>query len=1394
VKVGVDISLLTKWCLMKLIIRIVLSGLISVPFVCLAIQPEKVLFREITFEMGLPFNKCHAIHHDHKGFIWFGSDVGLHRYDGNDFRSFSHDQDDNNSLREGKVNAIYADSQNNLWVGTSTGVDRYCENENQFVRVPMTYEPTGVFDEPVLGFFENDRNELFLHCHFSISQYNPGLSQFERIITGFREIDQIDCVIESLIEDNGYFILGTSSKGLVIFHTQKNAIKWFGKDQIGSSTVSEVFKSRHGQIWLATDNGVRMVKHRDDFFEGQDNCFIAIGHTLGARFNSLSEDQHGYIWASSDGKGIFKIDPHTLATVIYQQDGDNGSILNNKTAFIHIDPQDNLWAFFGNYGFNVTNLNYKSIFNTYTRNSKNDNSLSGDIITSFAQDNRGNIWIGTDGDGLNYYDVESGKFQHFFADPSDPSGLSSNIILSLFIDSDEKLWIGTYDGGLNCYDPNTRRFRSFKSGENHPNTISGNDVTSILEDDNGNLIVLTNGNGLNFMDRRTGTFTLLDNDIQDVKKLSHNGGTALFKDHAGNIWIGTYYGLNRMDAQTRDISKYFHDPDNHESIISNTIHCIYEDMPGRIWVGTNKGLSMLEGNKGRFKSFTTKQGLPDNQINSIIEDNYGFLWVGTNRGISKIHPHSFEIKNYGENHHLPGYMLVPRSVMKSSNGNLYFGGNRGFTMFDPIQRNIVVENPPLFFTDFKIFDRSIKPNEEINGKAILTNDISNTDFIAIQHIHKSFSFTFSSLDYARIAKPDLFYMMEGFDNQWRKIVFPDRTINYTNLDPGTYTFKVKSVPTEGETDHTTIEMRMVILPPWWKTWWAYLSYFVVFLSVTILVVYFVVNRLKLRHNYLIEKNQKEREIEIGRIKDNFYTSITHEFRTPLTLVLGPLESIIQKYKDDHYLSNHIQLMKKNTTRLLVLINEMLDFKKLEADALQLNVSESNFSEFFFQIAENFKLYAHTRKISFLIDIEDKHVQLWFDRIRLERAFYNLLSNAVKYTPEKGTIRCSLQKMDDNYVSVKIVDSGIGIPKNEIGDVFKKYYSALNAKGYESTGLGLYLTKEIIELHKGTIHVVNNEAAGASFEVILKLGKTHFDKASLSDNQTPHTSFDSEFSRPDIVPEINGKIDRQGYEHKTPSCDKPVILVVEDNHDVRSFLTSELGERYRLLEAANGAQGLEMAQNQIPDLIITDIMMPIMDGRNLCSILKHDVRTSHIPIIMLTALSDIENRITGLEMGADSYISKPYHPKHLNVRIEKLLNLRKTLQKKYSLQIEQAHQTFSYTAGKVEKLSADELFLQRLVKAIEGNISDSNYQLDDLCSDMGMNYLQLYRKVKAVTNLSIKQFILTIKMRNAAKMLESGKFNISEVAYDVGFSSPAYFSETFKKHFSLTPTEYTRKMS
>jgi len=1357
-------------------------------------QTDRLVFRNITFEDGLPFIRtCNSILQAHNGFIWIGSDVGLHRFDGNDFRNFTHIKEDNKSIRKGKVNTLFQDKSNNLWIGASTGADLYDPNQLNFVHISLFADNSFTsINESVRGFMENYKGELFCYTHFFIYKYNPDKKSFVRISTGFEVIDKGEFIHESVIMVDDYFLSGANTGGVFVFSLERKKFWNIDITLLGANKVFDVFKSSNGQVWIGTDKGVSVANSIDELINNPKKNLVNIAEARGKLVNKIVEDKNAQIWASTDGDGIYNINPKTLTvSKIRQNDVYKRSILNNKVALVYVDNQNNLWSFFNSYGFSIANLNQNGTFQTYSSRNRMANTLSGNIVTALAQDKTGKIWIGTDGDGLNCFDQSKGTFTHYYSDPSNKNSLSSDVILCLFVDSNNQLWIGTYQGGLCKYEQSANRFTIYNSLIGNQNNKGDIDVSGITEDKNGNLIIATITDGLKILNKASGAFQKYDDNVDYNYKLSHSGITTLLTDSKGDIWVGTYYGLNRINASTRIITKFFSNEKDTLTINENEIDCIFEDSKNNIWIGTSNGLNLFNESNQTFKHTTIKDGLFDNQINSIIEDNEGNIWLGTNKGLSRINPITFQIRNFGEKYDLPGRLIFHQAVLKAKNGDLFFGGNRGFTILKPQLLSTPKTFPKLYITDLKIFDNSVKVGEKVNGHIVLKHDITISNRINLRHTDNSFSFTFSTLDFASISKVDYYYKMEGFDKDWRKADYRNRSASYTNLNTGNYTFKVKLVSEIDDKDGIPVEVNVSILPPWWRTWWAFLLYFSIIGGLVTFYLNITLSRIKLRRKLFMEHNEHEKEVEISRIKENFYTNITHEFRTPLTLILGPLEQLAEKYKTDKYIYTQAQVIKRNANRLLILVNELLDFRKIESCCMQIAVCEQNIVDFFTQVAKSFEAHAEIHSIDLKIEPEQNEIKVWFDKNKLEKVFYNILSNAFKYTPDGGNIHCRISITDDQSVSIEIEDNGIGIPEDELNSVFRKYFSARNATEQYSTGIGLYLTKEIVELHKGTISARNNKGKGSCFEVRLKLGNSHLFPHERGENTQNYltlpqgaiqTKEDFEDSQNDYKVQDNAQ-----------ENDKQIILLIEDNADVRTFIKNELIQNYDIIEAVDGKQGLEMAYEKIPDLIISDVMMPELDGRSLCLQLKNDQRTNHIPIILLTALADIENKIEGLDVGADSYITKPFHPKHLTVRVTKLLQLRKVLQEKYNHEIKQVSKAFIYEPQDIEKPSVNELFLQRIINIVEKHLSDSNFELDDLCNEMGMNYLQLYRKVKAITNLSLKQFILTLRMKTASKLIESGKFTISEIAYDVGFTSPAYFSEMFRKNFGISPTEYAKKM-
>jgi signal transduction histidine kinase/ligand-binding sensor domain-containing protein/DNA-binding response OmpR family regulator len=1341
------------------------------------------LFRSITYEDNLPFYKyCYSICHDKQGFIWLGSEVGLHRYDSNVFLNFLHDPSDSLSIRKGDVKAIAQFDDHKLLIGTSTGVDVLNTLDNTFSHLDM-FDISGqvLIQESVQGFILDEENELYLHTHFHVYKFDSQKQYFIRIPTGVEMVESNNSVIESIITVGDYFVYGTDRGGLFVSDINHKTCIGIDHTRLGSNKVNAVFKSYSGRIWIATNSGICVVDSIGDLINGDIQTLEVVEEVKGSLINGLWQDKNGLIWASSDGEGLFSINPKTSEVVHFKARANTvGSLLSNKSEWVYVDNYNNLWAFFKNYGFSIANLDDETFYSIKSSN-QDDSGLSGNIVTSFAQGSSGHIWIGTDGYGLNSFDVSNGTYKHF-RKSDQKSGLRSDVILDLFVDSEDYLWIATYQGGVSKLNTKTGRFETFFHANRNKNSLCGNEIAAVTEDNYGRMYFLSIGHGLSVYNKENETFTTINSTGNPNFRLSHNGGTSLMKDEEGHIWVGTYYGLNRIDAHTKEVRHYFSTESDSLSLSSDRVNCLFQDSQGRIWIGTNQGLDYYDKDRDVIRRIYSKGFFGDVPINSLIEDDYKNIWIGTDNGIIQIHLDEIGTDTANYAHYLSGRMYLYQSALKASDGKLYFGSNNGFTELLPSKVPAFDDLPKLTLTELRVHDRLIKAGHKSANHQIISKNIQNTETVTFTHLENNFAFVFSALDYSKKFELSYLYRLEGFDQDWRIADYGQRSAVYTNLDKGTYRFEVKLLSGYNRMESEAIGVEVVVLPPWWKSWWAKILYIAALMGVFFIFLISVKKNANLQRRLYFERTQRQKEIEVAQIKEDFFTNVTHEFRTPLTLIIGPLENLISKYKEDTFLRGQVEIIYRSANRLLRLINELLDVRKVEEKDGELDLVQADFVDFSKKIVEGFSLAMENNHIEFVFETNESKLEVCFDSEKMEKVIFNLLSNALKHTPEGGRITFEVDRFSNDSVSFKVIDNGSGIKPDALPKVFDKFYSKGHEDANSGMGLGLFLTKKIVSLHNGSISASNNPDKGATFEIVFPIKNNNYigcaeDFIKIKETVVSQTMLENngieEVSNDDIV-----------NERKSIT-----ILVVEDNDDVRSYVGSILNDFYEVVYARNGEEGLQTAFEIIPDLIVTDVMMPKLDGKSLCHAIKTDVRTSHIPIIMITALADIGSRIEGLEVGADSYIVKPFHPKHLMVRVKHLMSLRKVLHEKYSAGIDKDVSAFAYHAQEVDKLSVDEVFINKMVAYIEDNISNAELEVENICQEMGVNYLQLYRKIKAITDMSIKQFVLTIRMKNAAKLLESGKFTISEVAFDVGFSSPAYFSKIFKRFFEKTPTEY-----
>ncbi len=798
---------------------------------------------------------------------------------------------------------------------------------------------------------------------------------------------------------------------------------------------------------------------------------------------------------------------------------------------------------------------------------------------------------------------------------------------------------------------------------------------------------------------------------------------------------------------------------------------------------------MFDKRSETFTYIMEKDGLPNNVVYGILPDAQGNLWLSTNRGLSKYNPVRNQFINYDVSDGLQNNEFNTGAFFKSKSGELFFGGISGFNYFYP--RQIVKKDftPNIVFTDFKLFNKSVFVRDD---NSILKEIISETSEIILSHKENLISFEFASLDYYAPEKNNYAFMLEGFDKDWIQLG-AKREITFTNLDPGEYTLKIKGTNSDGVWNDNAASLKIIIFPPWWQTWWAYAFYGILFFASLYFIRRYELNRFLLKNDLELEKIETDKLRSLDQLKSRFFTNISHELRTPLTLILGQIENVISsniKVKE----KGKLQVAKRNAGRLLTLINQLLDISKIEAGNMKLNAGKHNIVSFLKSLFYSFESLAESKNIKLKFDSEFDKVLLIFDPDKMEKVFNNLISNAFKFCSDNGEIKVGVKVLNESTVEIRIKDNGIGIPADLLPKVFDRFYQidSSHTREHEGTGIGLALAKELIELHEGKITVTSKEGEGAEFIINLPRGNFEIEKERSidpPDNKILSTFVKEDSENIDIGTNDTGAdiLSKTALRHTDKDSNKnaEIVLVVEDNADVRAYICEQLEKDYKVFEAINGEDGILKAQKEIPDLIITDVMMPKMNGYQFCKTIKNDEKTSHIPIIMLTAKAGFDDKIEGLETGADAYLLKPFNTKELLVRIKNLLGIRKKLQDKYSKAV-----FVRKTAGK--KISdLDEKFMNKVMEIIENHIAEEDFNIEAFDEKLGMGRVQIYRKLKALTGKSPSRHIRSVRLAKAKNLIEEKKGNISEIAYSVGFSSPQYFTRCFKEEFGFPPSDLTK---
>ena len=777
--------------------------------------------------------------------------------------------------------------------------------------------------------------------------------------------------------------------------------------------------------------------------------------------------------------------------------------------------------------------------------------------------------------------------------------------------------------------------------------------------------------------------------------------------------------------------------------------------------------------------YDEKDGLASNQALCILEDNNNNLWISTSNGLSKLDTDKNFFQNFSNKDGLSNNQFSYGAAYKTKSGELLFGSISGFNMFNPNEVNSVDDNVPIVFTDFKILYQSVKIGDD--KKSVLQKSISETDHLILHYNQNIFSLEFAALNYVNSRRNIYTYMLEGFNEEW-SAPSTERTATYTNLNAGDYVLRVKRIIPGYTNNDNELQLKITILPPFWKTWWFLSLVIVIIIFLIYSLVLFFINREKIKNQLVVERLNARKLHEMDMLKLKFFTNISHEIRTPLTLILGPLNKIRNNEVKKEEMNENLDLVYRNANTLDKLINQLLDFRKLQAGNLKLNLSENDIVEFTRILVNSFADFAKEKQINIKFSTAKKQLIAVFDQDKIEKIINNLLSNALKFTAPGGSVSVFLslvfkheeesathEEQDMQFIEITVKDTGRGIPRQNIGKIFNRFFQSKEEDGNTGTGIGLALVKELVKLHKGEIFVTSKTGVGSKFTIRIP----YIPNLQLQQNEIDVAP---EESQSDPIPAY------YEYDENNVISDEKIMLVVEDNVDVRHFISSHFKSTYRILHAKNGQEGWDIALKTIPDIVISDILMPVLNGYELCKRIKNDERTSHIPVILLTAMHSKENEIKGLTTGADDYITKPFDLSVLQAKVENILSIRESLKQKYTGRVILEPKNVVIT-------SHDEKFLQRAIQIIEENISDNDLDIETFSVKVGVSRMQLYRKIQALTDMTVKEFIRHIRLKRAAQLLQQNKMNISEIAYEVGFKDLTYFRKCFKREFGMSATEY-----
>ncbi len=1324
---------------------------------------DSLYFWNIRMKEGLPGSTIYAVEQDSLGFMWIATNDGLCRYDGANFRVYRQEPGNANSLSGNEINNLFLDRRGQLWVMAANGLNVFDLKQQRITRIPSGDSGGILPDNSPTDMVETTDGKVFIASYYSgISFRNKPEAPF-RYLTDHspngpslssNNINALELLGDSLL------LIGHRGNGVDVYDIPSGQIRTL-RDIAGraaaSGNIYTFCVNGNAGFWIGTDGGLSYFDlkenrlHNFPYIEGEQS-FVADKDIL-----SLHLSQEGQLWIGTKKNGLVVVNQGEVLQhgkdagyTHYVPDQRPGSLSYRTVLAIFCDKNHQIWIGTDGGGINFAETRQQR-FGHLKHEPGRKNSLSFSKIWGVAEDRHGNVWLGTDGDGVNVWNQEKGVVKRFRHEPENPYSLSDNAILSAFTDHKGQVWLGTYEGGLNRFDEAAKRFYRYQA----PGQLPVDDVRCIYEDNAQRLWIGTNQGGVLKYDWEEDCFEPIEGlENYDIRAIHAFGGW---------LWLGTFgEGLIAYNPVSKDIVRY--NEGGASQSLPKIIFSICSRGDQNLWLGTGSaGLCRFNIATESFESFSEKDGLASNKVHAILADESGYLWLSTNRGVSRFSPGEQLFQNYDWRRGLQVAEFHDGSALKASSGLFFFGGIEGVNYFHPDHLYSVAQKANIQLTGLSVLDQEIVPDSQ----NIIDRSIEYRPEVRLNHEHTVFSIEYQSISYPFSWDIHYEYLLDGYDDQWNT-AGGQNTATYRNVPPGNYTFRVRANHFDNQQFSEEAAVRIVVSPPFWKTNVAIFLFSLVLLSGIFTVLYYRLKQYRIKNQLLFEQKLRDEEKKLHDERLEFFTNISHELRTPLTILGVALEEMEPIRKVNPRINRSFDVALKNSNRLMELIHSLLEFRQVETGLSNLVVSKIQLNTYLSDFLQGFREMARHNQINLKLSLPVDGLALWADQDKFSMILNNLLSNAFKNTPSDGQIILSVDE-DEQFILIKVLDTGKGIPKRKLRKIFARYYR-LDDKS-TSTGIGLALTQSLVQLHQGDIDVESTLGKGSCFTVRFPKGNAHF-----ADNQ----SFD-------VLQASEAEQGGKAVEDETiAETDQQVLLLIDDNTDILDLLEDKFRDRFKILKAPNGEEGVELAKKYGPDLILLDVMMPGISGTEVCHLLKNEQQTSHIPIILLTAKGTDKDEIEGLEMGADDYLAKPFKFAILNARVNTLLENRRKLMGYFN------GNTTAGAPPEIDPIVKKELaFLNELEEHIVAHCLTDELSVFDLAKRLGYSRTSLYRKIKSLTGLSINAFVRSVKIKKSAEFIAQG-MNVSEAAYAVGFNDLKHFRACFKEQIGKNPSALKKK--